>query len=387
MDLSYIINELGEERQNYFNAVAPPVIQSSNFAFDTVAGLREALLNEYAHDLYSRGNNPTVNILRKKLAALDGAEDALVFGSGIAAVAVPVISLLKSGDHVICINSPYSWTVKLFRDMMPRYGVTCTFVDGTGTQYIEAAIRPETRLIYLESPNTFNFALQDIRAVASLARSRNILTLIDNSFCTPLFQRPVEMGIDLACQSATKYIGGHSDVLAGVLSGSRELIKKIFDHEFMNIGAILSPNDAWLLLRGLRTLELRLNKSAENAAVIVEYLKKQPKVDKVIWPFDPDFPQYELAKQQMSGCSGLFSFTLKDPSLEKIETFCNALRHILMAVSWGGHESLIMPAVSAVKPEHYAPEKEKQQLLRMYAGLESAEYLISDLEQAFAKIT
>lgn len=386
MELSYIINELGEARENYFNAVAPPVIQSSNFSFDTVDELRNALLDEFSATLYSRGHNPTSDILRKKLAALDHAEDALVFGSGIAAVAVPVLSLLRSGDHVVCVNSPYSWTVKLFRDLMPKYGVTCTFVDGTDDRNFADNIRPETRLIYLESPNTFSFELQDLSAVARLARSKNITTLIDNSFCTPLFQRPIDAGIDLVCQSATKYIGGHSDVVAGVLTGRRELIRKIFENEFMNIGPVLSPEAAWLLIRGLRTLELRLHRSAESAAIIVDHLKKHPKTARVLWPFDPDFPQYALARKQMSGCSGLFSFTLKNPSLEKIEKFCNALKHITMAVSWGGYESLLMPAVAAVRPDHYNPDKARQQLLRMYVGLESPEYLIADLDQALATI-
>ena len=218
MDLSYIINELGEERDLYFNAIAPPIVQSSNFAFGTVAALRELLLDEYNGFLYSRGNNPTIDILRQKLAALDGAEDALVFGSGAAAIFTTVLSQLKKGDHVVCVRDPYSWARRLFENILPRFGVDTTFLDGTATAHFEAALQPNTTLIYLESPNSFTFELQDVAAIARLARSRNITTVIDNSYCTPLYQQPHVMGIDLCLQSATKFISGHSDTMAGLFT-------------------------------------------------------------------------------------------------------------------------------------------------------------------------
>ncbi|MGN6640433.1 MAG: trans-sulfuration enzyme family protein [Mucilaginibacter sp.] len=386
MDLSYILNELGEERENYFNAVAPPIIQTSNFAFKTVGELRNALNDEFEVNLYSRGNNPTLNILRKKLAALDGAEDALVFGSGVAAISIPVISLLQKGDHVVCVENPYSWTIKLFKDLMPKFGVTTIFIDGTDLENFKNAIKPETKLIYLESPNTFSYELQDLKAIADLAKSKGILTMIDNSYCTPLYQKPIELGIDLSAQTATKYIGGHSDIVAGVLTGSKALIKHIFKREFMNIGPSLSPHSAWLLIRGLRTLPLRLQRSFESTKVVTAWLKQHPAIDKVIWPFDSDFKQSSLAHQQMQGCGGLFSFTLKNPSMQKIETFCNGLQHILMAVSWGGHESLVIPTVATIGKDDYDPANERHQLIRMYVGLEDADYLIKDLEQALSNI-
>src|SRR3984885_880017 len=267
MELSYILNKLGEERENYFNAVSPPIIQTSNFTFKTVADFRQALGNEFNAMLYSRGHNPTLNILRKKLAALDGAEDALVFSSGIAAVSVPILALLKQGDHIISVENPYSWTIKLFNNFLPKFGIQTTFVDGSEAENFKKAIRPETKLIYLESPNTFSYELQDLQAIAQIAKEKGIITMIDNSYCGPLYQQPIKLGIDLVCQSATKYIGGHSDVVSGVLTGSREMIKRIFDHEFMNIGPSLSPHSAWLLIRGLRTLPLRMQRSYESAKV------------------------------------------------------------------------------------------------------------------------
>ncbi len=382
MDISYILNELGEEREKYFNAVSPPIIQTSNFTFNSVAAFRDALSDEFETTVYSRGHNPTLSILCQKLAALDGAEDALVFSSGIAAISIPVLALLKQGDHVVCVENPYSWTVKLFRDMMPKFGVTCTFVDGSQTGNFENALRDNTRLIYLESPNTFSYELQDLEAIAQLAKSRGIITMIDNSYCGPLYQQPIALGIDLVMQTATKYIGGHSDVVAGVVTGKRAMLKEIFNHEFMTIGASLSPHSAWLLIRGLRTLPLRINKSFESTKVITAWLQNHPKVDKVIWPFLSDFKQSALAKKQMTGCGGLFSFTLKDSSITNIEVFCNSLKHILMAVSWGGHESLIIPSIAGIPVAGYDAANPRHQLIRMYVGLEEPEYLIKDLEQA-----
>jgi len=386
MDISYILNELGEDRDTYFNAVAPPIVQTSNFVFNTVDDFRKGLSDEYDANVYSRGNNPTINILRKKLAALDGAEDALVFGSGIAAIAIPVISLLQQGDHVVCVENPYSWTIKLFTKLLPRFGVTCTFINGTELQNFEDAIQDNTKLIYLESPNTFSYELQDLAAVAKLAKSKGILTMVDNSYCSPLFQQPIKLGIDLVAQSATKYIGGHSDVVAGVVTGSRALLKKIFELEYMNIGASMAPQSAWLLIRGLRTLPLRLQRSFESTKIITAWLQQHPAIDKVIWPFLPGFKQAELAKKQMQGCGGLFSFTLKDASVQKIEKFCNSLQHILMAVSWGGHESLVIPAIATIKAEDFDAGNIRHQLIRMYVGLEEPEYLIKDLEQALGKL-
>jgi len=385
MDLSFILNELGEERENYFNAVSPPIMQSSNFCFKDVAALRGAMNDEFESSLYSRGQNPTLTILRKKLAALDGAEEALLFSSGISAISVPILSLLKSGDHIIAVDNLYSWTIKLFKDFLPKFGITTTFIDGTVFENFEQAATPQTRLIYLESPNTFCYALQDIRKVTGFAKSRDITTMIDNSYCSPLYQQPISMGVDLVAQSATKYIGGHSDVVAGVLTGSKAMLKKIFEHEFMNTGPALSPHSAWLLLRGLRTLPLRLQRSFESTRLITEWLASHPAVQEVIWPFSPKFNQADLVSQQMQGCGGLFSLTLKNSTFGKIEKFCNSLQHILLAVSWGGHESLVVPAIASFSEDEYSADNDHHQLIRMYIGLEDPQYLMADIKRALEK--
>ena len=382
MDLSYILNELGEERDQYFNAIAPPIIQSSNFAFSNVADFRQGLADEYYAMLYSRGNNPTVNILRKKLAALDGAEDALVFGSGIASISIPLLAMLNQGDHVVSVAKPYSWTIKLFEKLLPKFGITTTFVDGTRLENFEAALRPNTKLIYLESPNTLTFELQDLPAVARLAKAKGIYTMIDNSYCSSLYQKPYEMGIDLTAQSATKYISGHSDVVAGVVSGSKTLIKKIFDAEFLNIGGNISPMNAWLLIRGLRTIHIRLDRIFATTKIIVNYLATHPNIERVIFPFHPSFPQYELAKKQMKDAGGLFSVVLKAKSADEIEAFCNSLKRFFMAVSWGGHESLVIPSIVGFPKDQFDATNPNHRIIRFYIGLEEPDYLLDDLKRA-----
>ncbi|HEX8059443.1 MAG TPA: aminotransferase class I/II-fold pyridoxal phosphate-dependent enzyme, partial [Cyclobacteriaceae bacterium] len=337
---------------------------------------------EYHTLIYSRGNNPTVDILRKKLAALDGAEDALVFGAGVAAIAVPIITLLKSGDHVVSVAKPYSWTIKLFEKLLPKFGITTTFVDGTDTSNFEKAITPNTKLIYLESPNTFTYELQDIPAVVALAKKKSIVTMIDNSYCSPINQQPYKMGVDLVAQSATKFIGGHSDVVAGVVTGSQAMIKKIFDAEFLNIGGNISPMNAWLLIRGLRTIHLRMERVCATTKKVVDFLAARREVERVIFPFHPSFPQYELAKKQMKDAGGLFSVVFKAKSLDQIENFCNSLKRFFMAVSWGGHESLIIPSAVSIKPEDFDASNPNHRLIRFYVGLEDAEYLISDIRQS-----
>jgi cystathionine beta-lyase/cystathionine gamma-synthase len=386
MNLSYILNELGEERDQYFNAIAPPIIQTSNFKFNTVADFRAALADEYQGNLYSRGFNPTIDILRKKLAALDGAEDALVFSSGIAAITVPVLALLESGDEVVCVENPYSWTIKLFKNFLPKFGITTTFIDGTDLKQLEGALMDKTKLIYLESPNTFSFDVQDLTAIAEMAKARGILTLIDNSYCSPLYQQPIAHGIDLVAQSATKYLAGHSDVVAGVLTGKKEILEKIFNNEYLNIGAALAPQNAWLLLRGLRTLEIRLEKISETADKVIAHLNQHPKVARVLHPFSADNKDLALAQKQMKKCGGLFSIALKDSSLTSIETFCNSLKHILMAVSWGGYESLIIPACAGLSKAEFDPTNNRHTLIRIYVGLEDADYIIADLDQALEKL-
>ena len=386
MDLSEILFHLGEDREKYFNAVATPVIQSSNFAFPDLNVFRSMLADELKGRIYTRGNNPTVEILRKKVAALEGADDALVFASGVAAIAAAVIGNVKAGDHIVSVKAPYSWTVALLNKFLTRFGVTTTWVDGTNLSEIENAIQPNTTVLYLESPNTLTFDIQDLSACADISKRHNLVSIIDNSHCSPLFQRPIEHGIDIVVHSATKYLNGHSDVVAGVLCGSQAMVKKIFDSEFMTIGAIISPHDANLIIRGLRTLELRLKRSDESCKIIVDALKKHPKIKKVYYALDEEAPQYLVAKKQMAGNGGLFSIETTAKTIEEAEAFFYALKHFTFAVSWGGHESLIFPTVSLYGIEGKSNPPLPFGFARFYIGLEDPQWLLADLENALSVI-
>ena len=382
MNINEILTHLGEDRERYFNAIAPPVIQTSNFAFPNLQAFRESFADELGHHVYSRGNNPTVEILRRKLAALEKTEDALVFASGAAAVAAAVIGNVKAGDHIICQESPYSWTTALLRKFLSRFGVSHTFVDGTDIRNIEAARRPETTVLYLESPNTMTFECQDLAACAAFAKAHGIVTMIDNSYTSPLYQNPADYGIDIVIHSGTKYLNGHSDVVVGVLCASHAMVKKIFESELMTLGGIISPHDAALVIRGLRTLPLRLKRSDESAQWIINKMDSHPKIERIWYPFHHSFPQLELAKKQMSGCGGLFSAQFKTDSKEKMEAFIHKIERFLMAVSWGGHESLMIPTIGFYDIPGRSNPPIPWTFCRFYIGLEDPEWLWEDLEKA-----
>lgn len=382
MDLDNILTHLGEDRENYFHAVAPPIIQTSNFVFPDLGSFRERFRSEYDNHVYSRGNNPTVRQLREKVAALEETEDCLVFSSGAAAVAAAVLSQVKQGDHVICVDKPYSWTRHLFSDFLPRFGVSCTYVDSSAETIDSHVFRPNTRMVYLESPNSLTFELQDIAAIARQAKERGIVTAIDNSYSSPIFQRPSTLGIDLVIHSATKYLNGHSDVVMGVVCGSRKHCEEIFSSAYMCLGAVATAQSAALALRGLRTLRLRMERSDASSRLLAERLRKHPKVDEVFHPMLSNFPQADLAARQMSGSGGLFTIRLASQDRSEIEAFVERIERFLMAVSWGGYESLMMPMVAFYDIPGRADTELPYNLVRFYVGLEDPEWLWEDLERA-----
>ena len=383
MELSDILTHLGEERSQYFNAISPPIIQTSNFAFKDTASFRAAFLDERGHHLYSRGNNPTTEILRKKIAALEKAEDALVLGSGAAAIACAVLSNVQTGDHIICVKNPYSWTHKLVSKLLVRFGVDHTFVSGKDTQEIADAIRPETTLMILESPNSITFEVQDLKFCGRICKDHGITSIIDNSFSSPLYQNPHTLGIDIVMHTISKYLNGHSDVVAGVITGSQQMMDKIFASEFMTLGPILSPHDAAMVLRGLRTLPLRMERVHRSGLAVAQYLEAHAKVTQVIHPLLPSFEQHDLVLQQMSGAGGLFSFLLKADTIEDVNAFVDRLERFTLAVSWGGHESLVIPFSIFYNIEGRENPAYPYNLIRLYVGLEDPDYLIQDLENAF----
>ena len=381
-ELDFILHHLGEERHGYFGAIAPPLIQSSNFAGVDVAAFRQAVSNENSEFVYSKGNNPTVAILRKKLAALENMDDAILVGSGTAAVAMAILSQVSQGAHVICVENPYSWTHTLLVKYLPKFGVETSFVTGDDPAEIERAIRPDTSLLFLESPNTFTFGIQDLKACADIAKRHEITTMIDNSWATPLYQRPGDFGIDISIHSMSKYLNGHSDVVAGAIVGRQDLIDKIFFGEYMILGPAVSPFDAWLMLRSLKTLPGRMQKISQTTMEVVEYLKEHPNVNKVYYPLDPGFPQYELASRQLSSGAGLITFAVNAASRDDMIARVDRMQRFKIAVSWGGPESLVLPIAALYDLEGRDDPAADWNMVRISIGLESAESLIADLGRA-----
>ena len=373
------------EDDNPFGAVSPPIYQTSIFSFKSFADFREALNNEVNYSVYTRGNNPTVMLAEQKLAALEGAERAKLLSSGSSAISHSIMAFVKSGDHVVCVRDCYGWCATLLEKYLSRFGVTYTYVDGENTEEVIAAIRPETRVIYLESPTSLTFKLQDYAAIAAEARKRGIKTITDNTWATPIFCNPMEFGIDLVVHSGSKYFGGSSDIIAGVIAGSKEDIDLIQKQEFLQLGTAPDPFMAWLMLRGLRTLHIRLKTHYENALSVTSFLEKHPRVESVIYPMLPSHPQYALAKKLFRGGSGLFSLRLKTKHFSDVIRFTDSLKLFKRAVSWGGYESLVFPnAVKYYEGDDIPPER--LSLVRLHTGLENSEELIEDLDKALREV-
>ncbi|MDW8105142.1 MAG: PLP-dependent aspartate aminotransferase family protein [Armatimonadota bacterium] len=359
----------GEEPERFLGAIVPPLFQNSLFAVPSVEA------RSSSRYIYTREANPTTDLLNAKMAALEGTEEARCFASGMAAISAALLSQLRGGDHVVCVKHVYYPTRLLLQEHLSRFGVEVTFVQGTRVEDFEQALRPHTRVFYLESPTSINFWLQPLEEVCALARAHGVTTIIDNTWATPLFQRPSQLGVDIVVHSASKYLGGHSDVIAGVVCTSREHIEAIH-REMTLLGGILDPFAAWLVLRGLRTLPTRLQQHQHNALQVAQWLSTHPAVHNVLYPGLPSHPQHELARRQMRGFSGLLSFTLKRNSREAAAAVVNALRLFHIGPSWGGYESLALP----MRIEDY--DGEMRWGLRIHVGLEPAERLIADLEQA-----
>ncbi|NER15372.1 aminotransferase class V-fold PLP-dependent enzyme [Leptobacterium flavescens] len=367
-------------------AVVPPIYQNSLFTMESWDAIDKTFDDRVNSYIYSRGNNPSARIVEEKLAEICGGESAKLFASGMGAISAAILSCIKKGSHIITVKNIYGPANNLLQNYFkPKFDIDITYISGTNITEFEDAIRADTSLIYLESPSSVVFSLQDIETVVKLAKPRGIKTIIDNTWASPVFQKPLSFGVDLEIHSCSKYIGGHSDVVAGVVIGSQAGIDSIFTKEFELLGAKIAPFEAWLLLRSLRTLKIRMDQHQKSALEVARFLEDHPKIEKVYYPGLESFPQYELGKKQMSGFSGLMSFQLKTSDLEKIKKFFNSLSLFQIGVSWGGHESLIYaPAISYLKElteEQFAGMGIHLGDMRISVGLEAAEDLISDLDK------
>ena len=388
MDLSYILNHLGEDRETYRGAVSPPIYQSSIFAFPTVTAFRDSFRDEFTRTTYTRGNNPTVEILRKKVAALEGAEECLMFASGAGAVSAAVMASVSAGDHVVCVQRPYSWTRAVIRDQLGRFGVTHTLRRRHRCrEHRERADAGDAadRARKSEFDDLRDAGPRRGRATGARTRHPHALRQQLRDAVEPVADR---VGIDMVAHSATKYLNGHSDVVAGALCGSEKIMREVFRGPFMTFGAVLSPHDAWLMIRGLRTLPIRMQRIAQTAQQVLAFVEGHSRVERVYYPTAASNAQFKLAQDQMRGASGLMTLQLRVDDVAGVERFCNALQRFLMTVSWGGYESLLFP-VCAVHPAT-APIASggslPLNLVRLSIGLEEPDVLIADLQQALAAI-
>ncbi|MEF3329965.1 methionine gamma-lyase [Oceanobacillus oncorhynchi] len=375
----------GYDSKELLGSLTPPIFQTSTFTFDTAEQGEARFAGEEEGHVYTRVSNPTVQILEQKLAALEKAEKGLAFASGMAAISAVLIALTKANDHIICSSGLYGCTFGLLSMMDKKYNIQTDYIAMTDAESIEGKIRPETKVFYIETPINPTMEVIDLKLVIDIAKRHNILVVVDNTFSTPYLQRPLELGADVVVHSATKYLSGHGDVIAGIAAGNHELMEQIAATTQKDIGGVLSPFDAWLVVRGMKTLPLRMDKHSDNALQITEKLKQHPKIKHVFYPGDPDAEGYSIMKKQMKSGGGTLSFEI-DGGKKEAQTFLNKLQFINIAVSLGDTETLIQHP--ATMTHAVIPDEQRRKmgitdaLIRLSVGIEAWQDIWEDLEQA-----
>jgi cystathionine beta-lyase/cystathionine gamma-synthase len=377
----------GEVRDPSTGSVTTPIYQTSNFAFEDTDSLVAVMSEKQEGYVYTRYGNPTVRAVEKKLADLERTEDAVAFSSGMAAVATTIMTLVSTGDHIVSSQGVYGGTFILLNGLLRKFGVEVTFVDPLHPEEMDEAVKPNTKLIYVESPTNPTLRLVDLDMVSETGKKRGIRTVIDNTFASPINQRPKEHGFDIIVHSATKYLGGHNDVTAGLVCGDRNLVHAIKEN-LKTLGGVLDPHCAYLLLRGMKTLAVRVEKHNRNGMEVAGYLETHPKVSRVHSPGLRSHPQHALARKQMRGFGGVVSFELKGK--REASKFVDRLKMAYLTPSLGGAETLVtQPATTShykVSPQDRAKQGITDDLVRLSLGIEDSEDIISDLEQAFSKV-
>lgn len=375
---------------NPYGTLATPIYQTSTFVFDNAEqGGRRFQLEEEGY-IYTRLGNPTLTVLEEKIAALENADGCISTGSGISAVSTSMWTVLKAGDHIISDNNLYGCTFAYFTHGLTRFGIEVDIVDASNPENVRKAIKENTKVIYTESPSNPSLKLVDLKALADIAHEANAYLMVDNTFATPYLQRPMDLGADIVIHSGTKYLNGHGDVICGFICAHEELLNDLryFGLKDMT-GSVMSPFDAFLVIRGAKTLGLRMEKHCQSAMKVAEYLEKHPKVKKVIYPGLKSHPQHELAKRQMKAFGGIISFEVKG-GFEQGKTFINSTKLAKLAVSLGDIESLIQHPASMTHSPYSKEERLSSgitdELIRISIGLEDVEDIIADLEYAFTQI-
>lgn len=377
--------------KDQYGALATPIYQTSTFVFDSAdQGGNRFALKEDGY-IYTRLGNPTNTHLEEKLAMLEGADACVSTASGMGAVSAALWTALRAGDHMIAAKTLYGCTFAYLNHGLTRYGVEVTFVDTSDPENVRRAMRPNTKAVYLETPANPTLDIADIRAISQIAHTNEgCLVMVDNTFCTPYLQRPIELGADVVIHSGTKYLNGHGDVIAGFVVGGKEFMQNVrfFGLKDMT-GAVMSPFDAYLIIRGMKTLEIRMERHCANAIKVAEFLEKHPAVERVYFPGLKSFPQHELAMSQMSMPGAMIAFELKG-GVEEGKMVMNSVELCKLAVSLGDAETLIQhPASMTHSP--YTPEERLEAgitdgLVRLSVGLENVEDIIADLDRALSTI-
>ncbi len=377
----------GGEDLHPLNSFQPPIFQTTSFCFNNIDEMVEQAQGKRAQYLYTRNANPTLEVIEKKVAALEGGEAGLVTGSGMAAMACALLAFLKSGDRVLAASSLYGGTVHLLNDILSRFGIATDWFEIDHVDSLPARIQPGTRLLLAETPTNPALRLLPLEETARFAKARGIVSVIDNTFASPFNQKPLESGWDVVVHSATKYLGGHSDVTAGVIVARKELVEQMaFFRRWL--GGVLDPSAGYLLIRGAKTLTVRVKKQNENSLQLARFLERHPAVESVNYPFLESHPQYELARRQMRGGGGVLSFTVRG-GWPATRAFFNSLQMIPISTSLGGVESLV---TSPFWTSHYGMSEAElrssavtDSLVRMSVGIEAVEDLCADLDQALQK--
>ena len=378
----------GETGQFQDGSHTVPVIKSVTFAYDDLDEWYEVAKGNKSGHIYSRNTNPTVAVLEEKIRLLEDAEAATSFSTGMAAISNTLFALLKPGDKVVSIKDSYGGTSRLFLEFLPKYNIDVTLCETENHEQIEEEIGKGCNLVYLESPTNPTLKVIDLSRIAKAAKNEGAVTVVDNTFASPINQNPIELGADLVIHSATKYISGHSDTLCGLVCGSRKLVRQIFLYREIN-GASLHPDSAYDVIRGMKTLELRVNRQNENAMALVNFLNDHPKVKQVYYPGLKSHPGHSIAKKQMRGFGGIFSFELKG-GYESVKTLLHNLKYAHLAASLGAVSTLVGPPRTTSHVETTEKQRKdlgiSESLIRYSAGIENVEDLINDLDRALQLI-
>lgn len=380
---------VGSDPCPHTGAIVSPIYQTSTYTYKSTEEAGKIFSGEQFGYLYGRDHSPTELELEAKIAALEGGEACKAFASGMAAIAATCTALLKAGDHVVGDTVVYGGTYGLFAKIFSKYSVSASFIDTSDMELLKSSIRPNTKFVYIETPANPTLKIVDIKETAELCKEHGIKLIVDNTFMTPYFQRPLELGADIVVHSATKYMGGHGDLIAGAVVGSEEFIKKGLHDPVTKLGGLISPFTCFLVKRGLQTLALRMEKHNANAMEVARFLESHEKIESLMYPGLESFPQYDLVQKQMGGYGGLISFELKG-GLEKGQNFCDNLKMIQLAVSLGDVGSLVQHPASMTHKSLPLDERRKHgitdSLIRLSIGIENAKDIIEDISQSLDKI-